>query len=171
MFLQCTTISIYQCSNTLKCFLSFLSLWSLSFYSYTRYTSLDLHSVFNLSSSQPVRTRDFQNFFCSSNSLTSSDWSQEKTEALLFSLCVCVSPSCPSSFRLFAGSETRQNERMWDRQPWNGGQGLWGVCDFVHICLWCVWAHGKITWCFPFLCCWYVRALKHRTYISVSMFV
>lgn len=27
-----------------------------------------------------------------------------------------VSPPCPSSFLLFAGSETRQNERMWDRQ-------------------------------------------------------
>lgn len=56
-----------------------------------------------------------------------------------------ASPPCPSSFLLFAGSETRQNERMWDRQAWNGGRGLWGVCDcahvslhlyFVHICRW-----------------------------------
>lgn len=66
--------------------------------------------------------------------------------ALLMALfSFAVSPSCPSSFLLFAGSETRQNERMWDRQAWNGGRGLWGVCDcadvslhlyFVHICRW-----------------------------------
>lgn len=93
---------------------------------------------------------------------------KKKTEALFFSLS--VSPSCPSSFRLFAGSETRQNERMWDRQTWNGGQGLRGVRDFVHICLRCVCERMENKKCFLVLSYWNVCATKIQ-YISLCIWV
>lgn len=56
--------------------------------------------------------------------MSEADWSQgkKKTEAFL----PPVSQSFPYSFRLFAGGETRQNERMWDAQGLYGGWDLWG---------------------------------------------
>ncbi len=93
-----------------------------------------------------------------------------------------MSPPCPSSFRLFAGSETRQNERMWERQPWNGGQGPWAVCDCVDVCKCicvlftsgcdvcvCVCLHGKITSGLPVLSCWCVYTQRSSTYIFLCI--
>ncbi len=177
-----TVLSTGLISQQSVCFL--LSWWSLGFYRYSGYTSADPYNVWDLSmTSQPVRTKlPLLFFFCSPDLLTSSDRGQEKkkkTEALCFSFS--VSPSCPSSFRLLVGSQTRQNERMWDRQPWNGGQGPWGVCDrvdvcvhlyFAYICLRYVCVHGKITKCFPVLLTCICTEIQHTyLFVHLSVFV
>lgn len=60
---------------------------------------------------------------------------KKKNKSLASFLPLFVSPFSASSFHDFAGCETRQNKRMWDRQPWNGGQGPGGVCRLVSVCL------------------------------------
>lgn len=93
-----------------------------------------------------------------------------KTGALFFSSY--VSSSCPSFFRVFAQRETRQNKRMWDRQPWNGGRGPRGVCDLVymsasvfhsHLSVRCVW--GWIFSCLVLLM--YVQ--RYSAYIFLDL--
>ena len=83
---------------------------------------------------------------------------------------------CPSSFRLFAGSETRQNERMWDRQPWNGGQGPWGVCDPVCVCASVFCSHLSVRVCvhgkqgYLLLSCLVLCVeIQHIDFISLSV--
>lgn len=77
-----------------------------------------------------ARTHHDEDFLSSLSPLASEGWSPE--ENLSFTPSFLGAPVCPSSFYLSATGETRQNERMWDRQPWNGGDS---AADCVCVCV------------------------------------
>lgn len=106
---------------------------------------------------------------------------RKKTDALFFSFF--DSPSCPSSFRLFAGSETRQNERMWDSREMEARapEECVVVCMYVwvkapisacassccsHLSVMCVGA--CIDQCFSVQPCWYMLKDTEQIYLCAS---
>lgn len=142
-------------------FLPLFSWGSLCFYSW--YTADDLLQCFGFKFDMwTCWNMDFKSFhsysFVVIQTCQHLQTGRKKKKPRCLALFSPPSLSFPSTFRVFAGGETRQNERMWDTQLWNGGQGPWGACVvyasgfWVH--LYVMWAclQGKISY-FPVLSC------------------